>query len=449
MDMARIAIVGIAFLEGLNYAVHVLLRPEPWNITSVVLGYVFWAMQLACFVRLQLGNPGAVPAIWNVLAAQGIRSAEVCGRSGRLVPVRARYSRRAGAVVLGLDHFCHWLGTPVGFGNRKLFILFAAYSALFCAMGSAHSLHELAYGAPSRLGIAPLPAAFRTPRTLLDTCACAASCAQPPLHETATRIAIAQAPARILGFVTRGGIWLRRLLARGHATGQLSYLVALLLSVPLNLAATVLLSCLTLHQTMLALFNRTTLDANSSRFDVCSGHNWRAVFGKSAWLWPVPVLGGGRRGGPEGDGMHWEESARWISQRRRKMLQRATACENSASDHRDNPGAVARPGDSDWDTARFRMSKDLSGTLAMHPSPMRSTTSLGASEGPGRWALARHHGRTGNALDVTLSLLQRLKLIARWWEKRLCCGLMTISSLRAAVRLYHSLRTPSQRTQAL
>ena len=123
----------------------------PWNAASVAVGYGLWAIQLICLYKLQLTDPGSVPRSWEQLAAKGIEPASIDGRSGRLVPARARYCRRANAVVLALDHYCHWLGTPIGFGNRKLFVLFCGYSAIFCAMGTAHSMYDLAYNAPRRL----------------------------------------------------------------------------------------------------------------------------------------------------------------------------------------------------------------------------------------------------------------------------------------------------------
>ena len=75
-------------------------------------------------------------------------------------------------IATQLDHYCHWLGTPVGFGNRKLFILFCGYSAIFCAMGSAHSIYELTYSAPRRLGLAPLPCADAYAAYMIRTAHC-------------------------------------------------------------------------------------------------------------------------------------------------------------------------------------------------------------------------------------------------------------------------------------
>ena len=135
------ALWGIWLLEALNYAVHVVLRPVPWNTTSVLIGYALWAVQLWCFAACQLVDPGKLPPDWERLAQSGAEDSTVCKRSGLLLPPRGRYVRRAGGVVLGLDHFCHWLGTPVGFRNRKLFILFISYSTLFCIMGSVHSAY--------------------------------------------------------------------------------------------------------------------------------------------------------------------------------------------------------------------------------------------------------------------------------------------------------------------
>ena len=66
-------------------------------------------------------------------------------------------NRISGKVILGLDHYCYWLGTPIGAHNRKAFVLFVAYSALFLVIGAAHSLHELTRDLPERVGVPPFP----------------------------------------------------------------------------------------------------------------------------------------------------------------------------------------------------------------------------------------------------------------------------------------------------
>ena len=52
---------------------------------------------------------------------------------------------------------CFWLGTAIGLHNRKYFVLFVTYSAVFCVMGSAHSWYELVHALPLRLGHSPFP----------------------------------------------------------------------------------------------------------------------------------------------------------------------------------------------------------------------------------------------------------------------------------------------------
>ena len=59
--------------------------------------------------------------------------------------------------VLACSQHCFWLGTPIGLHNRKYFVLFVTYSAIFCLMGSVHSWYELSYAMPLRLGYPPFP----------------------------------------------------------------------------------------------------------------------------------------------------------------------------------------------------------------------------------------------------------------------------------------------------
>ena len=393
------AIVGIACIEVLNYATHVVLRPTPWNGWSVCIGYVLWAMQLCCFSRLQIADPGTQPLDWEHLAAAGVERAEVCGRSGQLVPARARYSRRAGAVVLGLDHYCHWLGVPIGFGNRKLFILFIGYSTFFCAMGCAHSAHDLIWGEPARLALPSLLDALR------GESSSAASDRAVNGGEWVAYI--------LLRSMERAGSWLVRLLARAHAEEHLDYLSALIASVAINAAATVLLFFLTLQQLALSAFNRTTLEPNNPRYDRGLQANWRQIFGGRALFWALPLLGGGTEGGgPVGDGVHWADSTRWehAQARAEARAQEATA------------------------RARRAPTKLLLDPATQPPLPP-------GVAGRGRWALDRHHGRSGSSLTAaSLSVLQRLRALARWWESRLCCGVMTIGSLRLVLRLRDLVR---------
>ena len=45
-------LLGLIWLiEALNYGVHVIFRPEPWNAISVVSGYALWAVQLTSLAR--------------------------------------------------------------------------------------------------------------------------------------------------------------------------------------------------------------------------------------------------------------------------------------------------------------------------------------------------------------------------------------------------------------
>ena len=405
---AQAALVGIALLEALNYAVHVVLRPEPWNITSVVAGYALWAVQLACFARLQLGDPGSMPASWESLAEAGTERAEVCARSGRLVPPRARYSKRAGTVVLGLDHYCHWLGTPVGFGNRKLFILFVGYSALFCAVGSAHSACELCWGAPARLGLPSLPGALRGSGAV--PCPGVERAADPVRWFVFLQLRAAE----------RAWSWLWRLLARAHAARHLSYIVALLASVALNMLSAVLLFFLMLHQVALSAFNRTTLEPTNPRYDRGVRANWEQVFGRRRLLWALPLLGGA--GGPEGDGIHWTDSERWEQMQRRA---RATAQE-----------ASARARGAPVDKMHAKMLLDPATQPPLPPGAR------------GRWALDRHRVQPRSLAAASISALNRLRALAKWWESRLCCGVMTIGSLRLVFKLRDLVRQRAQEAGA-
>ncbi|KNC52739.1 palmitoyltransferase pfa3 [Thecamonas trahens ATCC 50062] len=52
---------------------------------------------------------------------------EFCGPCGKYKPPRAHHCKRCRACVLRMDHHCPWLGTCVGHGNYKAFLLTCLY----------------------------------------------------------------------------------------------------------------------------------------------------------------------------------------------------------------------------------------------------------------------------------------------------------------------------------
>ena len=261
----------IWLIEALNYGVHVIFRPEPWNAVSVITGYALWAVQLVSLARCQLTDPGGVSSEWEAQARAGSVPASTCKRSGHLLPPRARYVRRAGRVIVGFDHWCHWLGTPIGFRNRKFFILFVLYSAAFCTMGAVHSWAELLVLAPPRLGHSPW------------------GWAEWFEHDG-------------LGARSRVALdWLYALLARADGAGCGLYARAVLATCAINPAGALLLGAMGFNQVLMVILNRTTLDAEQTRYDVGPRANWEQVFGQRPHLWPLPLYGAG----PGGNGVSW------------------------------------------------------------------------------------------------------------------------------------------------
>ena len=471
-------------VEAINYAVHnTSWRPVPWNSTSRAACYALWAVQLWCFAKLQLSDPGSVPAGWEQLAREGHEPATVCPRSGRLVPPRAGYSRNAGKVILGLDHYCYWLGTPVGFGNRKLFLLFVGYSALFCAVGAAHSAYEFTCGAPMRGGLPTLAGAFlsreRPPPIPLEV---ALAGAQTRLERAVATLAWFWAP--LLAMLRSIYEWAQLLFLAAAASdppapntapqpllflaaaasdegrgvtlvGSMGYLWAVLFTIPLNALAALLLGGMTLHQLVLVLFNRTTLAPNDARYDVGFGSNWRVVFGSNPWLWPLPLLDVERAGV---DGVHWEESARWARRQQRSESIRKAHLEaqhpavytatTSGKVLAVNSRGVHSNGDMTGPRLRQRkaVGANASGADRTHADGSLAAAADEQDDGDeARWALDRHHHRMPVSLTHTYTVLQALRAAAVEWERRLFCGMMSVGWLRIVLR---SLSMASQARRA-
>ena len=263
---------------------HVVLRPQPWNRVSQAAGYALWALQLACFVRCQLTEVPRLDATWQEHAAAGLEPSERCPRTGLQVPPRARFVRSAGRIILGFDHYCIWLGTPVGAHNRKHFLLFVFYSATFCAMGSVHSIYELTYAMPVRQRQPPFPWLMRTPK-----------------ENVAIRLAQQSATWKEFGqhsmYGAKFGIlerieWFSLVLGKGGLYAWMVYV-----STFANVVGAVLLIGFGSHHLYMVLRNETSLQSGPSAYDLGYTRNWQQVFGQRAWLWALPVDGHGQARG--------------------------------------------------------------------------------------------------------------------------------------------------------
>lgn len=265
---------AIWLLEALNYAVHVVLVPVPWNAYSQAVGYSLWALQLACLARCQGTDPGPVPDAWVERARYGEERCTVCERSGELLPPRAYYIRRHGAVVLGLDHYCSWLGVPIGYRNRRYFIQFVVYSFVFISIGAAHSIYAFLAMLPPQL-----------PAPLWDALA----------QRRLGAVLWEGGAALHLGF----GAFLL-FLGRRRREGELAYALLLACTIVLNLLGAVMLGGIACQHLFLVARNRTTLEPRDTRYDVGLRANLAQVFGARPLLWLLPA-----GGGPASDGVHY------------------------------------------------------------------------------------------------------------------------------------------------
>ena len=192
-----------------NYVLHVFLRERRWNMPVFCGGHLILAIQVAAYVATMRTPPGSVPASWHAAAAMGVARSRgkvkyvVDGRTGQRLPLRARHVFRAGDAVLGFDHFCFWLGVPIGLRNRKPFVLFLCYSwllvtfalGLFCVDFNSVSARDSNSASPMLPNMLP-----NTWEGALLHCWCRSAAPRPPRF--AIRVSRATAP---LAVFRRGG----------------------------------------------------------------------------------------------------------------------------------------------------------------------------------------------------------------------------------------------------
>lgn len=201
--------------------------------------------------------------------------AEACKKSGRVLPPRARHVH--GELVLGFDHYCSWLGVPIGLHNRRFFVQYLLYSALLCAFAGSLAAANVAHraGGASLGREAALGARFAT----------------------------------VLSFVSPAFAALMR--SRGHLLE--SELVIQVYAAALDGVGAAVLGGFGGYHLWLVRHNATTLDPADRRFDLGARRNWRQVFGAKRAAWVLPLWADG----PGCDGVAYpRRAARALSEPR-------------------------------------------------------------------------------------------------------------------------------------
>ena len=259
-----------------NYLMHMLLRATLWRPSVIIAGHALLALQIASFVQVTRTHPGSPPAGWST---EDATATSVFDEQGRRVegvrekpPPRAVYVRRLGETVLGFDHFCWWIGVPIGWLNRKFFILFVLWSAALSGFGFALAVIDMNRLVPSPTNL-------------------------HMMEEVMVKAAMPM-PMPTLPFI------LLSLAMSELSTPELVHACCLLVCAAANMVATLLLGIFGGWHVQMALRNRTSIaePENEEVYDVGSLSNWRQVMGRKWWLWALPVWLGDA---PHGDGTAW------------------------------------------------------------------------------------------------------------------------------------------------
>ncbi|KAA0174267.1 hypothetical protein FNF27_04279 [Cafeteria roenbergensis] len=141
------------FLPAGSAAALLAAEPSPPCGSALTRPEALYWRQRALYGLMPAPLPGLAPA-----APSADRRAAICGartdgdppaavcESCRLhKPLRASHCSVSGRCVARMDHFCVWLGCPVGAGNHRLFVAFvcaAAFHLGVCTLAAGYALSK-------------------------------------------------------------------------------------------------------------------------------------------------------------------------------------------------------------------------------------------------------------------------------------------------------------------
>lgn len=290
--------VFIWLLVGANHIVHVFVCDFAGPVLMVI-GHGLLFVQIICFARTVGTHPGIPPPNWPLLVQDAVEDAHQLQNntdqhrhgagttdctpqcSDKIpVPPRARYVKKRGEVILGFDHDCFWMGVPIGFRNRKYFILFVLWSSALSLFGAGMSAAELYHSAPVE--------------TLLNSAA-------PANSEVLLKLRQLERSQGAYGAASPDLLLLSYQISTMKLDSIYFSLVLALLFVA-DVVAGLLLGCFGTEHVKMAMRNQTTLHpAGEEEYDLGTRANLEQIFGRPWFWWVLPI----RAGSAAGDGLNW------------------------------------------------------------------------------------------------------------------------------------------------
>lgn len=128
--------------------VQVIRRPYDIGLTCVLYGNL--ALHALAWVRLMLARRLVPPDGWQ---PADTTDCERDKKTDDILPPRSRRVHMAFSshrvLVLGFDHYCAWLGVPIGLHNRRFFVQYLGWGASLCGGASCASGARLLAGSMS------------------------------------------------------------------------------------------------------------------------------------------------------------------------------------------------------------------------------------------------------------------------------------------------------------
>ena len=250
---------GIWLLIAFNYWQAMVRREQLHPLSIVIIGHVILASFVSAWMHVMFTPILEAPKSWILMKAD---TSENAARKSSSAAIPPRAYDFHGKIILGFDHYCGWLGVPIGLHNRKFFVQLLLYASALCTLGGIVATMD-----------------YRLSVTIGSEA-----------DDTAKSLMIFFSPGMLACKILTG-------------VGEVAPLSIHAYLAIVNSVVGAVLFLFGMYHVRLLLTNTTTIDPKTTRWDVGRLANWCQVFGEHPVYWVLPLQGKG----PAVDGLHYPE----------------------------------------------------------------------------------------------------------------------------------------------